>query len=499
MMIVFAYIVGLGLPAVNGWLLLGMFERTRGLLDRVEHWTAGAVIGMTFTMFVTFCAHVALHLPLSRMGFLSVQVILLIILGILWRFLQPRGKMPERTSMRTIPRWVKITLWTLVGWVVVKALIAGTVFLFLTPTFLDDSLDNWNLRGKMFFADQSITMPVQDAANEAFMKGVGSYPPAVPMAKAWIASLAGAWSDAAANGIHLFYYIAALLLIARTVRRLAGPGWDLFAVYLLGSMPLYLMHGTNPYADAFLSVHVLLAIIFPLRAMTVLRQAPDSALEATTGRQDDKVSFMALMRMGAICAALLPFTKNEALLLYLPPLLLIGAIGLLIGVRRRRITASDALQVIGWYAGLLLILALPWLMYKWANGLTFGNAKPFSTVDITWQAGVLQAIVVNALFEGNWLFFFPLLIGLLIWRRRAAFGRWSPLTAYVLIVCLGQWTIFLFTSLSVEAKMQTGLARGGVQLMPSFMLLTVLLLADAWPILQRGCLAAGRSVGIVRA
>lgn len=209
--------------------------------------------------------------------------------------------------------------------------------------------------------------------------------------------------------------------------------------------------------------------------------------------------FMALMRMGALCAALLPFTKNEALLLYLPPLLLIVAVGLWTGVRRGVLSKRDAWSAIGWYAGLLLILALPWLVFKWTHGLTFGNAKPFSTLGLAWQSGVLIAITVNTFFEGNWLLFFPLLIGLLIWRRRAAFGRWSPLTAYVLIVCLGQWAIFLFTSLSVEAKMQTGLARGGVQLIPSMTLLCVLLLADAWPIIRPASLALGRSVGIVRA
>lgn len=487
MIILLAYIVGIGLPTLNGWLLLRLIEHQTPVLDRIERWTAGAVIGMTLSMFTTFCAHVALQLPLSRTGFLIVQAAMFAVVGGLFFIRRPR-----RTSLQgDIPavypaRWLRMILWTLVGWVVVKTLIAGTVFLFLTPTYLDDSLDNWNLRGKMFFTDQSMTAPLDDVSAEALAKGVGSYPPAVPLTKAWIASLAGSWSDAAANGIHLFYYIAALLLLARTVRRLAGPGWDLFAVYLLGSMPLYLMHGTNPYADAFLSVHVLLAVIFPLRAMSALRQ-------------DDKAHFMALIKIGALCAALLPFTKNEALLLYLPPLLLIGAIGLWVAVRRQTMTMREAVTVIAWYAGCLLILALPWLMYKWTHGLTFGNAKPFSTVDISWHSGVILAIVVNTFFEGNWLFFFPLLMGLLVWRRKAALGRWSPLTAYVLIICLGQWAIFLFTSLSVEAKMQTGLARGGVQLMPAMMLLTVLLIKDGWPKIARGCLALGRSVGILQA
>jgi hypothetical protein len=241
------------------------------------------------------------------------------------------------------------------------------------------------------------------------------------------------------------------------------------------------MHGTNPYADAFLSVHVLLTVIFPLRAF----------------REVDPARRMALLRIGALCAALLPFTKNEGLLIYLPPLLLVGGVSLVIALRNNSMTKRDALHTIAWYAGMLLLLVLPWLLFKWSNGLTFGNAKSFTSLGLGWQSGVVIAIVVNAFFEGNWLLLFPLLIGLLLWRRCAAFSTWSPLTAYVLIVFTGQMMIFLWTGLSVEARMQTGLARAGVQLMPCFVLLTTLLLADAKPILLRSHLAIQRSLGML--
>jgi hypothetical protein len=484
MMIAFAYSIGLGLPAMNGYLLLGLLANRTNALNRMEQWTAGAVISMTVGMFLMFCVHVSLGLPLSRNGFLLVQGGLLVVLGILSFVMRSKAttSMVEPPSEQRLPRWMQIILWTLVGWVVLRAVAAATVFLFLTPTYLDDSLDNWNLRGKLFFEDQAITLALPGEDPEVSRITISSYPPAVPMIKTWIASLAGEWSDPAANGIHLFYYLAALLILAQTVRKLAGKGWGLFAAYLLGSMPLYLMHGTNPYADAFLSVHVLLAVIFPLRAFY----------------ESDPARRMALLRIGALCAALLPFTKNEGLLVYLPPLMLIGGIGLTVAVRKGTMTLRDALTAIAWYAGCLLVLALPWLIFKWSNGLTFGNAKSFTALGIGWQSGVLIAIAVNTFFEGNWLLFFPLLIGLLIWRRHAAFNVLRPLTAYVLIVFTGQMMLFLFTGLAVEARMQTGLARSGVQLMPSLILLATLLLADATPVLARGFLALRRSVGILR-
>jgi hypothetical protein len=53
------------------------------------------------------------------------------------------------------------------------------------------------------------------------------------------------------------------------------------------------------------------------------------------------------------------------------------------------------------------------------------------------------------------------------------------LTLFLLIVIGMQLALFLFTSLSVEAAYQTGLARGFVQLAPLIVLLTVLLARDA--------------------
>ncbi len=476
-----AIVIGLLFPAVNGCLLLQLLQSKTRVLDAMEQWAAGFAAGGTVTMFLTFCIHASSGMPLNRWGFLGVQIGLCVILFSLSRLL-PRPVAPINTEVHRPqpPRWLHITLWILVATVIARALFAGSVFLLLTPTFLDDTFDNWNLRGKLYFFDQALTLSLPGEEPEASKRSIGSYPPAVPLFKAWNASIAGDWSEPAANAAHLAWYLCALVLLGRTIRRLAGPGWDLFAVYLLGAIPLYMMHGTNPYADAFLSLTVLMTVLFPLRAMMAA----------------DEGSRRSLIRLGALSAGLLPFVKNEGLLLYLPPLLLLLAIGLLWGWKRKVISTNEVLHAVCWYAGCLLLFVLPWLAFKWANGLTFGNAKAIGDLGIGWQSGVLIAIAVNTFFEGNWHLFFPLLMGLLIWRRKSAFGKWLPLTAFILIVFIGQMLIFLFTPLAVEARMQTGLARGGVQLLPTMSLLTVLLLADAGPRLHEAGFALARILGI---
>ncbi len=476
-----AIFIGLLFPAVNGYLLLHLLQGKTRVLDAIEQWAAGFAIGTTVTMFLTFCVHASTGMPLNRWGFLGVQIGLCVILFALSRIL-PRPVAPINTDIHRPqpPRWLRLTLWILVGTVIARAVFVGSVFLLMTPTFLDDTFDNWNLRGKLYFYDQALTLSLPGEEPEASKRSIGSYPPAVPLFKAWTASVAGNWSEPAANAVHLAWYLAALVLLGRTIRRLSGPGWDLFAVYLLGSIPLYMMHGTNPYADAFLSLNVLMAVLFPLRAMMAA----------------DEGSRRSLIRLGALSAGLLPFVKNEGLLLYLPPLLLLLAIGFVWGWKRQMISTKEVLHAVCWYAGCLLIFVLPWLAFKWANGLTFGNAKAIGDLGIGWQSGVLIAIAVNTFFEGNWHLFFPLLIGLVIWRRKAAFGLWIPLTAFVFIVFFGQMLIFLFTPLAVEARMQTGLARGGVQLLPAMSLLVVLLLADAGPQIKEAGIALARALRI---
>ncbi len=484
-MIILAYIVGLGLPTLNGMLLLNIFQKRARVLDRWEHIAVGFTLGLTLTMLLTFSAHVYAGLPLTLIGFLGVQILTLIILLIANRFPLSANRLPitdNQVSPSSVPRWLNITLWILVASVILKTLFASTVFLFLTPTFLDDTLDNWNLRAKVYYIDQALTLALPGEPAEVSVKGISSYPPAVPLAKTWLATLNGSWSDSVANGIHIFWYAAVLIFLARTLRRLVGPGWDLAGVYLLGSMPLYTMHGTNTYADLFLSLHVLIAVVFPLRAML----------------SHDRDTRMTLLRIGALAAGIIPFTKNEGLLLYLPPLILLIGLGLLIAWKKQQMTIRDIAEVIAWYAGCLIVLSLPWLAFKWSNGLTFGNAKPFTSLGFAWQDGIWLALVINAFFEGNWLLLFPVFILLLIWRGRSAFGMWLPLTCYVLIVYLGQMFLYLFTGLSAEARMQTGLGRGGVQLMPVMMLLVMLLLASGKELLRQSAEAAFGWVGVKR-
>ena len=462
-MSILAFIVGIGLPASCGWLLLRSVEGSTPTLLREERWAAGTVIGISMCMWVMFGTHVGLGIPLSRVGFVGTQLVLLCILGGLWRWRTPTGTTPSTTPTKRTPRW-EYAVWALLAIAVAKVIFASVTFLLLTPTYLDDTLDNWNLRGKVFYEDRALTLVMPGEDPETSPKGVSSYPPTVPLLKASLAAIAGEWSEPLVNSVHAVWYACAAVLVYATIRRRYARRWALLTVYGFLSMPLGTMHGTNAYADVFVSVHVFLAALWTLDAL----------------QESDPASRRSRFALASIAFAALTFTKNEGLIVYLPPLLLITALGVAWAVRQREILVQEAISLLARVSVPLVVFALPWLVFKWSHGLTFGNAKPFSTFDVYWRDGVLLAVGVNTFFEGNWLFLFPLLFTLLAWRWRAAWKTYLPLSAFFAIVYVGQMTLFLFTNLSVEATMQTGYARGIVQLLPTIVVLTGLLVADAF-------------------
>lgn len=455
------FIIGLGLPTIGGWLLLGLIEHRAPVLGRVERWAAGAALGPTLAMALVFALHAGFGIPLSRIGFLGIELAALAILGGLYLWRTPTGAVPPM-PIAPRPRW-EIAVWVLLGIAIVKVAVAAVTFLLLTPTYLDDALDNWNLRGRVFFEDRALTLVMPGEDPVLSPKGVSSYPPAVPLLKASFAAIAGEWSDPLANAVHVVWFALAAVLLYCAVRRHLARHWALLAAYAYLAMPLATMHGTNPYADVFVSLHVFLAAAWTFEAL----------------RETDPMRQRTRFWLLGIAFAALSFTKNEGIIVYLPPLVLILLVAFALRLRSRTTDLRSAFPLLLRAAVPLLIVALPWLLFKWSNGLTFGNAKPFTSFVIHWRENVLLSVAVNTFFEGNWLFLFPLFFGLLVWRWRAAFGSYLPLAAFVLIVYLGQMTLFLFTDLAAEALMQTGYARGLIQLLPCVVLLTAVLLADA--------------------
>lgn len=429
-------LIGIPLPTLCGWLLLRVIEGTTPVLNALERWVAGFIVGSIFVPFLFFLVDASGVGLLTLPWMLGVQLVVILLLVIRYALYERRNtiSLPRITHHESLfwKPWEKLLAAALGVWFILKVI--AMWILLIGPAYFDDTLKNWNLRGKMFYEQGHIIVE----------PGIGSYPPTVPLMKTWLASLSG-WHEGLVNSIHILWFLAALFLLFSVLRRYMNTKWALVGTYLLSTTPLYALHGGIAYADQFLSVVVFLAVSWLL-----------------LGHKEHT-----FLRLSALATGLLIFTKNEALLLYVPPIALIALIRL----------GKQQKSALLWYIGFGLAIALPWLLFKWSHHLDFGNAKPISGMALSWHAGVLETIFRNTFFMGHFALLPALFVASLVLGWKTVFG--TPLrvaVAFLFVVLFGQVCIFVFTDLATEALNQTGYARGVLHLVPVMVFITTVCL-----------------------
>jgi len=241
--------------------------------------------------------------------------------------------------------------------------------------------------------------------------------------------------------------------------RSVGFLWSVVGTYVLVSLPLFLMHGTQPYADVFMAAYLFLILGFFLQWI----QATD---------QHRKQVWLLLF---VTTTALMLFVKNEAMLIFLPPLIF------LFGVASWHSASSkkEYVRLLKIFLGIVACIAVPWMLFKFTHGLTFGNAQKVSGFVLTPNAEVPRAIEGDLLYSGNFLLLFPLFVLLLsltsrFWKKNVV----AFLIAFILIVFAGEFCIYYLTPLATEAINHTGFGRGMVHLLPLMVFASVVMLRE---------------------
>lgn len=453
-----AFIFGISITTCLGWLLLAAIEGTKPVLSSGERLSFSVILGPTFSMFIVFVSHIVGLTSLNLAGFLAPLAIAFFILAIVaWK----RGSLRFTSDVRPhasavmYPTWMKIGVLLLCLWTAVK-IIAGAYDLVSVPTYWDDSFNNWNMRGKIFFVTQKLTLEIP-AGNGVTTSAdsVSSYPPMLPMTKTWLSVIRGEWSEPLINGVHLTWFFGLLSALYLILRRSFDRLLSALGIWACVSLPLVLIHGSNPYADIFVASHLLVAI----GCLLGIRNAV-SAHDVTTWT-----------RLFFVTLGLLALTKNEALVLHIPLLVLAA---LTFDIRRKNLVSpADHRKTILIGLCSALALVLPWVLFKWTHGLTFGNAKALSGFSIAFNPLVLKAIWFHVTSEPNWLLL-PLILPLALWAAGKRFWRTpeAVLGAFVIAEITLQFCVFLFVpSLGTEAIFQTGLSRGLLHIAPLAILL----------------------------
>lgn len=453
-MMLFFALIAASIPAVIGRQMLATIEGKTPLFTAMERWAIGFILGQTLCMFAVFLLHVTFGVPLTLTGFSLCFAVLaaLVFAPVASKRASLRPVSAPLSESAVMNGAQKLIIAGLGVWTLLK-IVTATFLLLATPPYHDDTVNNWNYRGKAFFVNQAITLELPLVNN-----GISSYPPTVPLLKTWTATLTGEWNEAAVNAMHMLWFLCAPVLIFFALRRHMNVFRSLLGAYAVASLPLLIMQSTVAYADVFLSLHILIAIGAVFRAQ--------NATDPERKR---------LLAVAALTIGLIAFVKNEGLLLYAPPLAVT-----LLWTALRTSNASERMRIGLGCVLLMSAVIVPWLMFKWAHDLPFGNAKAVGSLAFGWQNGVLHAALINTFFEGNWSILFALFFGLLVRERESAFRLpLLPITFFVLTVIIGQLLLYLFTGLSVEAVQQTGYARGMLHLVPSIVPLTALLLGVA--------------------
>ncbi|MBP9751056.1 MAG: hypothetical protein KBC95_04400, partial [Candidatus Peribacteraceae bacterium] len=400
-------------------------------------------------------------LPLTLWTMLALQLLFLGLAAGLVRWQRLPLLVPAAPIARDPKRWLVLGLGVLLTLSILKLVLAGSVLTLQVPTFFDDARDNWNLRAKVIVETQHI--PVQMPGEDGAGGGVASYPSTLPLLKAWLVSLAGGWSEALVNSVQSLWLVIAGLLVGGAVGRRRGSAWGLAAVTALLGLPLLGIHALHSYGDLMVAAFATATILAFFEA----------------DRAESREGFFAWLGLGIAAVALLPALKNEGLAVFFPSgLLLLGWV-LWRSLRRGDSERSDALRALMGAGIAVAVTTLPWLVFKWAQGLTFGNAHAIGETGFGWQTGVLGAISYHLFSEGNWLLLPGLALVLLALRRRLAFGPLLVLTLSCFWIFAALSGLFLIsTDLGHEALKQTGYGRAMVQVSVAWTLLVFLLLPD---------------------
>lgn len=463
---ILAFVIGVGITTSVGWLLIAIIEGKNPVLRATERISFAIILGPTLSMFIVFLAHIAGLTRLHLTGFLVPLVIAILLLTVgAWKRggLRFTSDVQPMTNTVAYPTWVKTGVLVLCIWTALK-IIAGAYDIVSVPTYWDDSFNNWNMRGKIFFVTQELTLeiPAGNGITTA-AEGVSSYPPMLPMMKTWLSVIRGEWSEPLVNGLHLIWFFGLIAAVYLLLRRSFDRVVSGLGVWACVSLPLVLIHGTNPYADIFVAAHIVIVMTCVLgirRTTSVEGRAP-------------------WIYLFFVSIGLLALTKNEALVLHIP-LLILSTFLLGIWPHAFGSWSSDKKTIFIGLSG-ALALALPWIFFKWANGLTFGNAKSLSGISLSFNPVVIKAIWFHLTSEPNWLLLpLALPLSLVAAGKRFWLTPEAVIAAFVFADIALQFCLFIMVpSLGNEAINQTGLSRGLLHIAPLAIILVIFAMRSA--------------------
>jgi hypothetical protein len=258
-------------------------------IGAIEAFSLSLLAGTSYISLASFAVGLVLpSLPLRLM--VSAGSILLLFLGV-------RAKRQRRTQiLMSLPRDVLSVVFTCI----LTAQIGVVIWLSFQNGLMWDGLFVWEFKARLAFLAGG-TIPQSYFSDPTRVWSHPEYPLLVPMTEAWLYGWLGHTDQEMVKFIFPLFYIAAVGMLHAGGARLGRNRWRGFtAATLLFFVPLAVWaegSATSGYADFPLAVFYLASVIYLLEYIDTGGKGP--------------------LRMAGIIAAILPWVKQEGILLWL--------------------------------------------------------------------------------------------------------------------------------------------------------------------------------------
>ncbi|MDR2415432.1 MAG: hypothetical protein LBD75_02210 [Candidatus Peribacteria bacterium] len=244
-------------------------------------------------------------------------------------------------------------------WIACIVIVVFTVFAgidsFSFPTFADDAFGNWNAPALHIFYDGGVKMFGE--LSEILGRGRLGYPIHIPLYKAQIATMMGGRYEMGINVLNFLLFIVLIKLsFLRTWEKTKKAVISILPALLIVGLPLVFFHITDSYMEFPSAVFSVLTVRFLYRYLE----------EKELGN----------IVLAALFGALLAFTKNDGIIVYLSSIIIVF-LGILLGSKQFGAFLRSLWEKRRYFwslVGILIFFYFPFLALKMWYGLGYNQS-----------------------------------------------------------------------------------------------------------------------------
>ncbi len=398
------FFLGISLPLFSGYILISFIEKEKKTFSGIEKFILSYSLGTgMLTVYMLYLG--ILGFPYVRHNFIPYFIVSFLFYLItfkkfrfshknfmiqaqhlrsscrdfLGKFLVVATSFYSQEKTKKVPNSLGKKVMLAIIWsLLVFKLVFVVSHILYVPTYFDDAFAHWNYRAKIIFYEKSLNM---DPESEIFLGGTHKihYPLYIQLFKAYMMIAIGDWSEAIAKLISSLYAFFLLIMVYLNLKNLRLEFLRLLAIYLIASIPLFLIHAASNYADLTISFFFTSAGIYLCRWLESKNNA--------------------FLIVSACLLGIANFTKNEGIILYTPSFI----ITLLFFLVSQKKGLQEIIKQALVYISTTLIFCIGWLYINWKFGLGFDESGKSANLEFHPEA--FSLLYDKLLFEGEYNLF----------------------------------------------------------------------------------------------